>query len=141
VLPSYAFAQARHDAKAGCLHEGRTRTRVAVQTRAEVIKQAGGSTFVHPAAHFPLSEAEIALHQEPPRVYSWGSAGAEDNLSDDDLIEGEQDAGGGGAQPVGGEADVSADGEDGAEPEGEEEGSSSPITSSRRSRRRQAEAA
>ena len=111
------------------------------ETRAEVIRQASGSTFVHPAAHFALSEAEIALHQEPPRVYSWESAGAEDDLSDDERIEGEHDAGSGGAQPVGEEADVSANGDDGAELEGEEEGSPSPIASSRRSRRRHAEAA
>jgi ParB family chromosome partitioning protein len=38
------------------------------ETRAEVIKQAKGSTFVHPAGHFALSEAEVALHLEPPHA-------------------------------------------------------------------------
>ena len=40
-------------------------------TRAEVIKQAAGTTYVHPAAQFALTEAEIALHAEAPREYSW----------------------------------------------------------------------
>jgi ParB family transcriptional regulator, chromosome partitioning protein len=30
-----------------------------------------GTTYVHPAALFALSEAEIALHAETPRGYSW----------------------------------------------------------------------
>ena len=111
------------------------------ETRAEVIKQASGSTFVHPAAHFPLSEAEIALHQEPPRVHSWESAGGEDDRSDDKQIDGKLNADTGEAEPVGEKADASADDEDGAELEGEEEKSPSLIAPSRRSRRRQAEAA
>ena len=40
-------------------------------TRAEVIKQASGTTYVHPAAHFGLTEAELALHAEAPREYAW----------------------------------------------------------------------
>jgi ParB family chromosome partitioning protein len=43
----------------------------AKDTRAEVIKQASGTTYVHPAAHFALTEAEIAHHAEAPRDYSW----------------------------------------------------------------------
>jgi ParB family chromosome partitioning protein len=60
----------------------------AKDTRAEVIKQAAGTTYVHPAAHFALTEAEIALHAEKPRDYSWshddpgeGDPGADDELS------------------------------------------------------------
>ena len=44
----------------------------AKDTRAEVIKQASGTTYVHPAALFALTEAELALHAEAPREYSWG---------------------------------------------------------------------
>ena len=43
----------------------------AKDTRAEVIKQASGTTYVHPAALFALTEAELALHAEAPRDYSW----------------------------------------------------------------------
>lgn len=43
----------------------------AKETRAEVIKQASGTTYVHSAALFALTEAEIALHAEAPRDYSW----------------------------------------------------------------------
>jgi ParB family transcriptional regulator, chromosome partitioning protein len=39
-------------------------------TRAAVIAEAG-STYVHPAALFALSQAEIAHHSEAPRDYSW----------------------------------------------------------------------
>ena len=53
------------------------------ETRAEVISRASGSTFVHPAAQFALSGAEIALHQEPPRAYTWQADGADDDLADD----------------------------------------------------------
>ena len=37
-----------------------------------MIKQAAGTTWVHPAALFALTEAEIVKHAEPPRDYSWG---------------------------------------------------------------------
>ena len=40
-------------------------------TRAAVITEAAGSTYVHPAALFALSQAEIAHHSEAPRDYSW----------------------------------------------------------------------
>ena len=43
----------------------------AKDTRAEVIKQASGTTYVHPAALFALTEAELALHAEAPREYPW----------------------------------------------------------------------
>jgi len=43
----------------------------AKDTRAEVIKQASGTTYVHPAALFALTEAEVALHAEAPREYPW----------------------------------------------------------------------
>ena len=54
-------------------------------TRAEVIKQAAGATYVHPAALFALTEAEIALHAEAPRQYSWENA--EQDNGDEDLAE------------------------------------------------------
>ena len=41
-------------------------------TRAAVIAEAAGSTYIHPAALFALSQAEIAHHSEAPRDYSWG---------------------------------------------------------------------
>ena len=41
------------------------------ETRAAVIAEAAGSTYVHPAALFALSQAEIAHHSEAPRDYSW----------------------------------------------------------------------
>ena len=40
-------------------------------TRAAVIAEAAGSTYVHPAALFALSQAEIDHHSEAPRDYSW----------------------------------------------------------------------
>ena len=40
-------------------------------TRAAVLTEAAGSTYVHPAALFALSQAEIAHHSEAPRDYSW----------------------------------------------------------------------
>ena len=43
----------------------------AKDTRAEVVKQASGTTYVHPAALFALTEAEIAFHAAPPREHSW----------------------------------------------------------------------
>ena len=55
-------------------------------TRAEVIKQAAGATYVHPAALFALTDAEIALHAEGPRQYSWENAEQDDG--DEDLAEG-----------------------------------------------------
>ncbi len=38
-------------------------------TRAAVIAEAAGSTYIHPAALFALSQAEIARHSEAPRDY------------------------------------------------------------------------
>jgi ParB family transcriptional regulator, chromosome partitioning protein len=76
----------------------------AKETRAKVIKQASGSTYVHPAALFALTEAEIALHGEAPRDYSWGQNdpgegadefdgdGGEDNGSEDNVSEQREDA-------------------------------------------------
>ena len=55
-------------------------------TRAEVIKQAAGATYVHPAALFALTEAEIARHAEGPRQYSWEKA--DPGAADEDLAEG-----------------------------------------------------
>ena len=40
-------------------------------TRAAVLTEAAGSTYVHPAALFALSRAEIDHHSEAPRDYSW----------------------------------------------------------------------
>jgi ParB family chromosome partitioning protein len=56
----------------------------AKDTRADVIKQASGTTYVHPAAHFALTEAEIAHHAEAPRTYSW----SEHDPGEDDEDEG-----------------------------------------------------
>ncbi len=69
-------------------------------TRAEVIKQASGTTYVHPAAHFALTEAELALHAEAPREYSW-----ERGHSDDD----DQDEVGAAAGETEGETSASTD--------------------------------
>ena len=55
-------------------------------TRAEVIKQAAGATYVHPAALFALTEAEIARHAEAPRQYSWENADPE--KADEELGDG-----------------------------------------------------
>jgi ParB family transcriptional regulator, chromosome partitioning protein len=41
------------------------------ETRAAVITEAAGSTYIHPAALFALSQAEIAHHSEAPRDHSW----------------------------------------------------------------------
>ncbi len=51
----------------------------AKDTRAEVIKQASGTTYVHPAALFALTEAELALHAEAPREYPWSHDSREDD--------------------------------------------------------------
>jgi ParB family transcriptional regulator, chromosome partitioning protein len=40
-------------------------------TRAAVIAGAAGSTYIHPAALFALSQVEVAHHLETPRDYSW----------------------------------------------------------------------
>jgi ParB family chromosome partitioning protein len=102
------------------------------ETRAEVIKRAQGGTFVHPAAHFALSEAEAALHLEPPRSYSWEND-SDEPLDGDPLGEGDGASGAG--------VDDSDD-----SPEGESESDAVdeelPATAkARRSRRPQAEAA
>ena len=41
-------------------------------TRAAVLTEAAGSTYVHPAALFALSRAEIDHHSEAPRVVRYG---------------------------------------------------------------------
>jgi ParB family transcriptional regulator, chromosome partitioning protein len=64
----------------------------AKDTRAEVIKQGSGTTYVHPAALFGLTEAEITLHAEAPREYSW----SQDDPGEDGE-DGTGDAGGEGA--------------------------------------------
>src|SRR5271157_825803 len=63
----------------------------AKDTRAEVIKQASGTTYVHPAALFALTEAEVALHAEAPREYPWSNDPREGNEEGvgDDVGEGE----------------------------------------------------
>ena len=65
------------------------------ETRAEVIKQAAGTTYVHPAAHFALSEAEAAVHHEPPHSYSWEAGNGDEDPSEDDSPEGGDQASGG----------------------------------------------
>ena len=47
-------------------------------TRAAVLAEAAGSTYVHPAALFALSQAEIAHHLEAPRDYSWAYRDTDD---------------------------------------------------------------
>jgi ParB family chromosome partitioning protein len=47
-------------------------------TRAAVIAEAAGSTYIHPAALFALSQAEIAHHSEAPRDYSWAYRDTDD---------------------------------------------------------------
>ncbi len=63
----------------------------AKDTRVEVIKQASGATYVHPAALFALTEAELALHAEAPRDYPWSHDSREDDQEGvgDDVGEGE----------------------------------------------------
>jgi len=51
-------------------------------TRAAVVAEAAGSTYIHPAALFALSQAEIAHHSEAPRNYSWAYRDTDD-ASDD----------------------------------------------------------
>ena len=58
-------------------------------TRAEVIKQAAGTTYVHPAAHFALTEAELVLHAEASREYSWERAESNEDHQDEVGIEAE----------------------------------------------------
>ena len=48
------------------------------ETRAAVITEAAGSTYIHPAALFALSQAEIAHHSEAPRDYSWAYRDTDD---------------------------------------------------------------
>ena len=48
------------------------------ETRAAVIAEAAGSTYIHPAALFALSQAEIAHHSEAPRDYSWAYRDTDD---------------------------------------------------------------
>ena len=47
-------------------------------TRAAVVAEAAGSTYIHPAALFALSQAEIAHHSEAPRDYSWAYRDTDD---------------------------------------------------------------
>ncbi len=61
----------------------------AKDTGAEVIKQASGATYVHPAALFALTEAELARHAEVPREFPWSH-----NDPGEDNEEGVGDAGG-----------------------------------------------
>jgi ParB family transcriptional regulator, chromosome partitioning protein len=55
-------------------------------TRAAVVTEAAGSTYVHPAALFALSQAEIAHHLEAPRDYSWAHRDTDDGS--DETFEG-----------------------------------------------------
>ncbi|HEY1779647.1 MAG TPA: ParB N-terminal domain-containing protein [Roseiarcus sp.] len=64
-------------------------------TRAAVVTEAAGSTYVHPAALFALSQAEIAHHSEAPRDYSWTyrdtDDGSDETFEEADGAPGEQD--------------------------------------------------
>jgi ParB family chromosome partitioning protein len=53
-----------------------------METRAAVVTEAAGSTYIHPAALFALSPAQIARHSEALRDYSWGY-GDTDDASDE----------------------------------------------------------
>jgi ParB family chromosome partitioning protein len=102
------------------------------ETRAEVIKRAQGGTFVHPAAHFALSEAEATLHLEQPRSYSWEND-SDEPLDGDRVEEGDGSSGAG-----------VDDGEDAPEEESESDAIEEDLPASvkaRPSRRPQAEAA
>jgi ParB family transcriptional regulator, chromosome partitioning protein len=48
-------------------------------TRAAVIAEAAGSTYIHPAALFALSQAEIAHHSDAARDYSSGYSDSDDS--------------------------------------------------------------
>jgi ParB family chromosome partitioning protein len=56
-------------------------------TRAAVVADAAGSTYVHPAALFALTQAEIANHSEAPRDY-WSSYGDAGDDGSDETDEG-----------------------------------------------------
>jgi ParB family transcriptional regulator, chromosome partitioning protein len=58
-------------------------------TRAAVIAEAAGSTYIHSAALFALSQAEIAHHSEAPRDYSWAYRDTDD-ASDETTEEADQ---------------------------------------------------
>jgi ParB family transcriptional regulator, chromosome partitioning protein len=58
-------------------------------TRAAVVAEAAGSTYIHPAALFALSQAEIAHHSEAPRDYSWAYRDTDD-ASDETTEEADQ---------------------------------------------------
>ena len=62
-------------------------------TRAAVLAEAAGSTYVHPAALFALSQAEIAHHSEAPRDYSWAYRDTDD-ASDETAEEADGASGG-----------------------------------------------
>ena len=53
-------------------------------TRAAVIAEAAGSTYIHPAALFALSQPEIGHHSEAPRDYSWAYRDADDASDETD---------------------------------------------------------
>ncbi len=65
----------------------------AKDTRAEVIKQVSGATYVHPAALFALTDAELSLHAEAPREYPWSHDSRENDQEGvcDDVGETESD--------------------------------------------------
>ena len=69
-------------------------------TRAAVITEAAGSTYIHPAALFALSQAEIAHHSEAPRDYSWAYRETDD-ASDEtaDEVDGAYGADNGSLEP------------------------------------------
>jgi ParB family chromosome partitioning protein len=70
-------------------------------TRAAVVAEAAGSTYIHPAALFALSQAEIAHHSETPRDYSWAYRDA-DAASDEtaEQLDGSSGAADGSLEPA-----------------------------------------
>ena len=60
-------------------------------TRAAVVAEAAGSTYIHPAALFALSQAEIDHHSEAPRDNSWGYGATDDTTEEADGAPGAED--------------------------------------------------
>jgi ParB family transcriptional regulator, chromosome partitioning protein len=79
-------------------------------TRAAVIAEAAGSTYIHPAALFALSQTEIAHHSEAPRDYRSTYGDADDGS--DETGQSADDAPGAEADPLEPEPDADLDSAD-----------------------------
>ena len=76
-------------------------------TRAAVIAEAAGSTYIHPAALFALTQAEIDHHSEAPRDYSWAYGDPDD--ASDETAEDADGASGAESDSLGPEPDADLD--------------------------------